>query len=155
MKSPHLSHHVGWLRLADINLCPWLVPGDLTRSTNSCCSSTCKSLEPRSRGTDLLRDRISDDEFKWVCGIISFWRLLAVSRSADSLLTSTRILYAQDMQNVYNLTAQTATTLDLHGPVTNYVATLTYRSMLSMNLNNTSKLNRQQSKYMTLPTSQY
>ena len=80
MKSPHLSHQVGWLRLADINLCPWSVSGEWSSSTSSCCSSMCKSLEPRSWGTDLLRDRISDDEFWRFCGIISFCRLLVVSK---------------------------------------------------------------------------
>lgn len=81
MKSPHLSHQVGWLRLADMNLCPRLVTGDLSSWTSSNWSPTQESLEPRSRGTALLRDRISDDGFTEDCDETEFCRLLVMSDS--------------------------------------------------------------------------
>jgi len=92
MKSPHLSHQVGWLRLADINLCPWQATVELSRCKNSRWSLTHESLEPRCRGTDLLRDRISDDGFAQDCDIIRFCPMLVTSEVKDSSFVSTLVI---------------------------------------------------------------
>jgi len=91
IKSPHLSHQVGWLRLADINTCPWFDPFELSMSTISSCSLMSKSEEPRRRQAVFLRDRISDDKFKEVCGNTCFPWPLVVSQVNGSLLLSTFI----------------------------------------------------------------